>query len=264
MPILFSRRGPAAVLFAGIALFEVGCTSSTYQVKVDAVSHPSAGTTTAGSEPQSYKIKSKNPALGDENLRYSEAAGFVKTALSSKGLYEAPSQDRADMIVELEYGIDAPRTRIESIIVPVYAPSGGGVRYEQVPVVDPRGNTTYRTMAVYRPPVAQSVGFDEVPQVVTIYEKYLHVTARENKPGSEGRPPSEVWSVSVSTEDESKDLRKYLPILASATADYIGKDSTGQRTIKIKDPSQLTTFIRHGMDGSAASMVSNQTFPPKS
>ena len=264
MQILFSRRGRAAVLFAGITLFDAGCTTSTYQVKVDAISRPSAGPTTAGTEPQSYKIKSKNPALGDENLRYNEAAGFVKTALSSKGLYEAPSQDRADMIVELEYGVDAPRTKIESIIVPVYAPSGGGVRYEQMPMIDTRGNTTFRTVAVYRPPVAQSVGFDEVPQEVIIYEKYLHVTARENKPGREGRPPSEVWSVSVSTEDESRELRKYLPILASAAADYIGKDSTGQRTVTIKDPSQLTTFIRNGMDGPAASVVSNQALPPKS
>jgi hypothetical protein len=251
----------AAVVLA-FAVFSAGCATTAYEVKVDAISKPPAQV--AGAELQSYKIKSKNPALGDENLRYKEAADFVKTALSSKGLYEAPSQERAYMIVELDYGMDAPRTKMETVSVPVYAQAGGGVRYEQVAVTDSKGNTGYRTVAVYQPPRTELVGFDDVPRQVTIYEKYLRVTARENKPASEGRPPSEVWSVNVSAEDESKDLRKYLPILASATADYIGKDSTKQRTVKIKDPSQLTEFIRKGMNGSSGASATQQPdLPPK-
>lgn len=241
-----------------------GCSTSTYEVKVDSISKASSqGSIASSGELQSYKIKSKDPALGDENLRYKEAADYVKTALSAKGLYEAPTQDRADMIVELDYGMDAPRTKIETVSVPVYAQAGGGVKYEQVPVVDSKGNQSYRTVAVYQPPRTELVGFDDVPRQVTIYEKYLHLTARENKPAAEGRPPAEVWSVNVSAEDESKDLRKYLPILASATADYIGKDSTNQRTVKIKDPSQITEFIRKGMNDAPPATVAQHPAPAK-
>ena len=255
------RRLSRFLFVATVAVFWTGCSTSTYHVKVDAISKP-ATSASASSELQSYKLKSKNPALGDENLRYKEAADFVKTALSSKGLYEAATQEKADMIVEIDYGMDAPRTKIETVSVPVYAQSGGGVRYEQVPVVDARGNQSVRTVAVYQPPRTELVGFDDVPRQVTIYEKYLHLTARENKPASEGRPPSEVWSINVSAEDESKDMRKYLPILASATADYIGKDSTNQKNVKIKDPSQLTDFIRKGMNDSPAHVPAS--VPPKS
>ena len=53
----------------------------------------------------------------------------------------------------------------------------------------------------------------------------------------------------TSTEDESKDLRKYLPIMASARADYIGKDTTGSKVVKVKDPSQVVEFIRKGPSG---------------
>jgi hypothetical protein len=249
-----------------LALCGVGCSTSSYEVKVDAISKPSetAAAANASGELQSFKIKSKNPAVGEENLRYKEAADYVKTALSSKGLFEAPTQDRADMIVELDYGMDAPRTKIETVSVPVYAQTGGGVRYEQVPVAGPRGTVSYRTVAVYQPPRTELIGYDDMPQQVTIYEKYLRITARENKPASEGRPPSEVWSVNVSAEDESKDLRKYLPILASATADYIGKDSTSQHTIKVKDPSQITDFIRKGMNGAPDTIAEKQPVSPKS
>jgi hypothetical protein len=247
----FRLRHPFRIFAAGAAVFfGGGCSSSSYAVRVDSVAQHDASLRAA--ELQSYQIKSKNPAAGDESLRYREAAEFVKAALSGKGLYEAPNAESADMIVELDYGIDAPRTKIEMVSVPRYSQVGGRVRYEQVPVTDARGNVSQRTVAVYQNPRSELVGFDEMPQRVTVYEKYLRITARENKPAAEGRPPAEMWRVQSSTEDGSKDLRKYLPIMASATADYIGKGTTSPKVVKIKDPSPVVEFIRKGPEGAAA------------
>ncbi len=228
-------------LVAVVTIFSGGCSSSAYRVKVDAIAKP------AGTDAQSYVLKSKDPRLGEENLRYREAAEFVRTALSGKGLYEAPSADRADMVIELDYGMEAPRTKLERVSVPVYAQVGGGVRYDSIPVTDSRGNRGYRTVAVYEPPRSEVIGYDEVPRLVTVYEKYLKITARENKSANEGRPPSELWSVHASTEDESKDLRKYLPIIASATVDLIGQDSSHETTVKVKADGPGVDFIRKGM-----------------
>jgi hypothetical protein len=238
-----SRPTCAVVVAIVLVALAPGCSSSTYKVKVDAITKADAAKTDA----TSYRIKSKNPALGEENLRYKEAADYVKTALSGKGLYEAGSEDKADMIVELDYGMEAPRTKIERVSVPVYAQVGGGVRYDQVPVTDARGNTTMRTVAVYEPPRNELVGYDNVPRQVTIYEKYLRITARENKEASEGRPPAELWSIQASAEDESKDLRKYLPIMASATMDLIGQDSTNQKEIKVRANGPGVEFLKKGV-----------------
>lgn len=238
------------------AFFGVGCaTSDTYAVKVDAITKPAP----AGA--QSFKLKSKDPKLGEESLRYREAAEFVKTALSGKGLYEAPSEEKADMIVELDYGMDAPRAKMERVSVPVYAQVGGGVRYETVPVTDARGNTSYRTVAVYESPRNELVGYDNAPRLVTIYEKYLKITARENKPAAEGRPPAELWSIHASAEDESKDLRKYLPIMASATVDYIGQDSSNQQVVKVRADGPAVDFIRKGMNTPRAEVAPGNETP---
>jgi hypothetical protein len=248
MKLLYPRPDWAPVAIAAVAVMMGGCASqsSTYKVKVDAISKPVPPAT------QSYKLKSKDPRQGEENLRYREAAEFVRTALSGKGLYEAPSEQAADMVVELDFGMDAPRSKIERVSVPVYAQVGGGVRYDTVPVTDSRGNTTYRNVAVYDPPRSELVGYDEMPRMVTIYEKYLKITARENKPASEGRPPAELWSIHASAEDESKDLRKYLPIMASATVDYIGQDSSNQQIVKVRADGPAVDFIRKGMNTPAA------------
>jgi len=90
-------------------------------------------------------VKSKNPAVG-ERISLQRSGGLVKTALSGKGMYEAGSEDKADMIVELDFGMEAPRTKMERVSVRFYAQVGGGVRYESVPVTDARGNTTVRTV----------------------------------------------------------------------------------------------------------------------
>lgn len=246
----------AASSLAGVL---AGCNSSTYKVKVDAITKP-----VTKSDAQSYKLKSKNPALGDENLRYKEAADFVKTALSGRGMYEAASEDKADMIVELDYGMDAPRTKMERVSVPVYAQVGGGVRYDTVPVTDNKGNTTFRTVAVYEAPRNELVGYDNVPRQVTIYEKYLRITACENKVASEGRPPAELWSIQASAEDESKDLRKYLPIMVSATIDYIGEDSSNQKVVKVRANGPGVEFVRKGVSASNPAPKPPQAAAPKS
>lgn len=224
------------------ALFAAGCaTPARHEVKIDAIAKPAPG------QQQSFTLKSKDPRLGEENLRYKEAADYVRTALSGKGLYEAPNAEKADMVVELDFGMEAARSKVERVSVPVYAQVGGSVRYESVPVTDARGNTTHRTVAVYEAPRNELMGYDEQPRLVSVYEKYLKISARENKPAAEGRPPAELWSIHASAEDESKDLRKYLPIMASATMDYIGADTSEQKVIKVRADGQDVDFIRRKM-----------------
>lgn len=235
---------PASLAVLAAALLS-GCTT-TYVVQVDAISQAAAQPT--GPAPQSYEIRSSNPRLEEDNLRHKEVVNYVRTALSGKGMYEAPPKAKADVVVDIDYGMEAPRVKYETETYPVFAQVGGGVRYVQVPVTDSRGRVIgYQTVAVYDPPRTEIIGYEEQVKPVIVYEKYLKLSARENKDATEGRAPSEVWSVNVSAEDSSKDVRKYMPILASATADYIGTNTQEQKPVKIKEDDEVVTFIKKGM-----------------
>ena len=225
MPRHVSSAGP--VLFATV-LLAAGCSTSTYEMKLDAIAKPGA------TEAQSYRIKSKNSNLGEESLRYKEAAELVKTALSGNGMYEAASDTTADVIVELDYGIDSPRTRMERVRVRVYSQASGA-----------HGGAV-------RLPQAEYVGYYDEMRLVTTYEKYLRLTARENKSASEGKPPAELWNVQVSAEDQSHDLRKYLPLMIAASVDYIDADTGRQKVVKVRDPSPGLEFIQRGITASMA------------
>ncbi|MBI5766451.1 MAG: hypothetical protein HZA93_01555 [Verrucomicrobia bacterium] len=240
LPALSRRLIAAAAPLAGLLLLG-GCASS-YEVKIDALAKPKA------EEAISYQIRNKNTTAGDESLRYKEAAGYVRTALSGKGMYEAPDGTPADLVVELDYGVGPPQSKVETVSEPVYRVVPGRITTQSVQVgTDRNGRPIYQTVTVQEPPTTEFDGYREYQVRITVYEKYLKLSARENKPAAEGRPPTEVWAVDITSEGESKDVRKALPVLAAAGIDYVGKDSHGQKVVRIKDTNSDVAFVKKGM-----------------
>jgi len=218
-----------------------GC-ATTYDLKVDAIDNPEAN------HGVSYRIAHQNPEGGETDLRAKEAAEWVKTALSGKGLYEAESMESADMIIELEYGMEEPRTKMSTISTPIYAEVGGGIRYIQVATRDKSGNVTYKPVAVREPTSREYVGEQESVIVQTVYEKYMRISARQNPKDDETDGyGAQVWSVYVTNEDERDDLRKYLPVMASAAIEFIGENSETQQEVRLKDTDDVVTFVKKGL-----------------
>jgi hypothetical protein len=78
-----------------------GCASfkPTRDVAVDAISDPAAGTA------QSFRLVPKDPAAARDPSVHNLALSAANIALSSRGLYEAPSSSRPDILVEIDYGL---------------------------------------------------------------------------------------------------------------------------------------------------------------
>lgn len=238
---LFPRALTACLALLLTGLLLSGCTT-THELKIDSIAKPRAA------DAISYEIRNKNPLVADDSLRFKEAAGFVKTALSGRGMYEAPPNTKADMVVDVDYGVSPPKIKQEMVSEPVYVTVPGQVRMERIQVgTDSQGRPVYQTVTVQDPPTTQFAGFREYMVTVTVYEKYLKMSARENKEATEGRPVQEIWTVDVTSEGESRDVRKHLPILVAASIDYVGKDSQGQKTIRLKDNASDIAFVKKGM-----------------
>ncbi len=237
---------------AGIfGLLLAGCDSSkTYTVQVDAIAQP-AETGQPAASAQSYHIRSQNPQLDESSLRYKEVADYVRTALSGKGMYEAPTPEKADVVIDIDYGMDAPRIKFETISQPIIVQQPGRFVTETRMITRRRADGTFETVEVqvqvFVPGSTEFLGMQESVHPVVVYEKFLKLSARENREATEGRAPPEVWSVNVSAEDNSQELRKYMPILASATADYIGTNTKESKPVKISEGDEVVTFIKKGM-----------------
>ncbi|HWA11364.1 MAG TPA: hypothetical protein VG838_18135 [Opitutaceae bacterium] len=230
-------------LAPALALLAASCSSTSYDVKLNSAAKAQAKPAI------SYRIESNNPAIDTSTLRYQEAENFVKTALSGKGMYEAPKPELADMVIDLDYGIGPPIVTRKAITEPIYQNIPGSSRTEVVQSgTDPKGNPIYSTVTTQEPSRQEYLGDREYMIAVTMYEKHLIVTARENKESVEGKAPKTVWGVQVTSEDESKDLRKYLPVLIAASIEYIGKDSGGEiKTIKVNEKDPAIAFVKKGL-----------------
>lgn len=231
----------AGVCVATLAL--AGCSSTSYDVKLNSAAKPEAKAAI------SYRIEAHGASVDTSSLRYKEAENFVKTALSGKGLYEAPKPEQADLVVDLDYGIGPPVITQQPYSQPVYRSIPGVIRTEVVQSgTDFRGQPVFSTITTQEPTRNEYMGDRELMTTVTVYEKHLTVTAHENKPTAEGRAPRTVWGVQVTSEDESKDLRKYLPVLIAASIEYIGKDSGGEiKTIKVNEADPAIAFVKKGL-----------------
>jgi hypothetical protein len=213
------RRGAAGsppAVTLGVALVLSACSSTSYDVKVNAAAKPAPGSSV------SYRIETSDPALDPSSLRYKEAENYVKTALSGKGLYEAPKGGAADLVIEIDYGISPPIFSQKEVSEPVYADDGNGLE--------------------------QYVGERRHLETVTTYEKHLLITARDSSEAKDNASPKPVWGVDVTSNDGSKDMREYLPILVAASIDYIGKDSDGEiKTINIQEKDPALAFVKKGL-----------------
>lgn len=239
-----SHYVPRLFLSLGLAVSLGGC-ATTYKFKVDAVKNQETQIT---EEKQSFRVVSANPEMDEEDLRFQEAKQYVKTALSSKGMYEAPPGANADMVVEVDFGMEEPRTKFYTVSEPVYATVGGGTRTILVPVRDPTsGRVTYVPQVVYDPPQRELIGFQDRVVTVTVYEKYIRVTSRETPEESGDRPPRELWSVYVTNEDESDDLRKYVPLMVSAAMDSMDENTSSQKEIVLSQNDERVTFVKKGL-----------------
>lgn len=205
-----------------------GCASRSYKVRVNAIAHSSPAAAAA-----SYRIRNKNPAVDDRSLRYQEATRHIRTALSAQGMYEAPTSQMADMIVEVDYGIEAPRVKYNVYQVPVFGRKSG----EGNPGLAESLDASTKELLGYQP--------ESFPVIVR--EKRLSVCARANRPPTESRPAEEYWRVDVAIEDKSHDLRGYLPILASAAMDHIGRNTDGEATTVLNSEDDAVQFVNKGM-----------------
>ncbi len=238
---------PGRALLAVPLVLLAGCNTTTYVLQVDAINQAGQVAQQA-KEPHSYKVRSHNANIPEDNLRYNEVSEYVKTALSGRGMYEAPSVAHADLIIEIDYGMDTPRMKYETITTPIIVMQEGLAQREAVPVgSNADGSMKYKTIRVPGPQIRKIIGWKEETEPIIVYEKYLKISARENRESVEGRSPPEVWSVNVSAVDTSNELRKYMPILASATADYIGTNTKQEKAVAVSEGDETVKFIKKGM-----------------
>ncbi|MGH8020558.1 MAG: hypothetical protein ACREIA_20190 [Opitutaceae bacterium] len=160
-----------------------------------------------------YRIVNAMPPGTDEATYYELAADYIRTALSAKGMFETPEGTTPDMIIEVDFGMEAPMILM-------------GDSYN----IGWTGDN------------ASALRVDEI-----VYDKYLRITARETKEAAGSRPPRELWSIYVTNTDEETNLPRYVLLMVSAAMDMIAERSANRRSLVLTIKDERVVFIQKGM-----------------
>lgn len=220
----------ATVVVAG---FLCGCTS-TARFSVQAERQDSPTTPMV-----SYRLKAgagpgaTAPALAT----HGQVLRDVRTALASRGMFEAPAGVAPALEIEVELGIGPAHQKTLAHRVPVYAE--GSQPYTRT------GESRHASVSSETMP--RKIGEREVTAVVTVHPKHLRLTARafRPEPTHSGETPV-VWSVVVTNEDESTDLASYSRLMIAAAMDWIGRATQEPMLVEISDRDRRVAFLAAG------------------
>jgi len=223
-------RATSLALLALAAVAATGC-STRYAFSVDAV-HPAAAT----SPQRSYRLVDARPDARPGDLRFARVAQDVNTALSRHGMYAAPAGTTPELTIEVDFGVSAPVTRQGVRREPFYMELPGSAY----------GSTQSREIGGSRVTQPHYLGERDVPYVIKTYRKYLRLTARVGDPADTSAAPHQVWSVLVTNDDTSDDLRAYTRLMVAAALDHIGDDLPHERRIVMTRKDGRVTFVEEG------------------
>lgn len=214
-----------ATCFMFVMVFFSGCETTTHTFKVDAINNPEV----KGGE--SFAIVSGDYEIDESDPQFKKVSEYVKTVLTSRGYYEAPSIEDADMIIEVEYGTGEGRPDYETRA----SADGMTGRHASDPMVGRIGR-----------PVRIITEDREVVEVL-VYEKYLKITAVDNRQAEEGDfTQPRAWQVTVKNTDENQDIEEYLAPMTAAAIPYVGEKTEGQEKITVRSNSPEVEFVKSG------------------
>lgn len=187
---------------------------------------------------ESFVIVSANPDIRENDLRFIEAANYIRLAMEGMGCFQAPSAASADMIIELDFFLGEPRDSLTVRPHPETYWTPGRHYSVEVPVRNKEGRIIGYSRKVYHEPSQQYTHWEDRVETTTLFEKSLTLTAYDNRLGAAVKDPVQLWSVTVVNTDPSNDLRHYLPFMAAAALPYIGFD-TGRKTVVVVSEEDL-------------------------
>ena len=213
----------ALPLFVGLGL--VGCETATYNYPLEIDSVAALGQRWG----PTFAVRPLPGSPADTDPSFGGVAAIIEDEIAGKGLVPAPPGTEPDLIVLVDYGMRPPRVEYKVVTVPM--PMG-----MNTVGIDPITGAPRRSPPLGTAGATGTTGVTEEVRVVTIFEKYMILSAVEGKIDPERGSRRELANVEVVSGDERDELEPYLPVLAMATGRQLGAPTSEVEEVSVKAP----------------------------
>jgi len=165
-----------------------------------------------------------DPDIYPDDLRNIEFEKLLKKLLAPQGYVFTESVDNADVVIFYQYSISAPQQYVHTSLVPVWGNTG---------VVSSQTHTkTTFSGKTYQETTYQQgygvVGQQAVSNTVTTYIRSISFSAYDNNVYKSTGKNKMIWSVDLTSEGSTNDLRYVMPYMLAASENHIGTN-TGKK-----------------------------------
>lgn len=219
---MIRRHLPALAAVASL-LALAGCTHL-YTLEVESTREEHADLNLDAKSYHILNFSQTATVAGAKTLHQKEAEKILKDAMAIRGMYEAPSQELCDIVLDVQYGVAPSKLDITNVKRPIVASSGNPAQGGHI------------------------VGYVQGQTAEVVREKYFQITARANVKTEDGQAPPVIWTVYVRDLSEASDLRRYLPILAEVAADWSSKNTHGTRSFTATLEDGVLVYVSGGYE----------------
>lgn len=169
-----------------------------------------------------------DPNIITNNLQYKEYAGYIKRALQ-KNEYEVTDDiDEAVIVVFLSYGITEPHESIYSYSTPVWGQTGTSSSHTTGTIYSYGGGmASYSGTTTYTPQYGITGYQSHIGTRIT-YTRFIILDAYDLAKYRETSKEVQLWRTTAISNGSSGDLRLVFPVMAAASSEYIGKNTSKQ------------------------------------
>jgi len=194
------------ITFSLFTLFiATGCSPITpkYTVTIDAITISNASLS-----PESYTLQAKDSKSND--LRSKRYLPYLDTILQEQGYSKASNGSLAKQTIYLDYGIEKGDEATETYMEPnIHIGFGYNSGFNH-PFGGYFGNYNHPFFNNY-----YDAGYRTYQRTYIMYNRYVHIVAKD-------QASKELWRVDVTSEGQSKNLRKIIPLLIQSAKPFLG------------------------------------------
>jgi len=230
-------KASAALL---VILAMVGCTRLTV-VNINAIT--STSQTQYGNHYILTQAAKPEFSTGNNDLYFQEFRRYFDYVLQKQGYLKADSRQDADIEIRFSYGVSDGKTGVQTFSWPIYETYGGDSYTVTEKITDNNGNTSTIRRTVYMPPYVRQVGNSVEMSSYTLFNRYANLAAFPIS-HSETNTVTPLWNLNVYSVGESDDLRVVMPYLAAASFPFLGKNSSQQLSVTMREDNPLLMELR--------------------
>lgn len=176
-----------------------GCTSTgqpTFSVSVDSLASPVAMTK------KTYLLIPGNQGINKNDLQFQEYENYLKRVLNGKGYIAANSQDDADLVIVLSYGIGDPQAQQYSYSIPTWGKTGVSSA-NTYGTATTYGNTTSVNATTTYTPTYGVTGSTTLTGTRTTFFRYALITGYDYTEFKKSNKEVQIWKTTISSTGSS-------------------------------------------------------------